>query len=96
MALSAIDENPNAVDWWFMYKVSGESKTSDGKKVLGTEYIYFDANTPSDGKAALSPYQVDKAGALPNTLAQIHTPANPGFRLVLLQRRESSFSRSED
>ena len=96
MSINAMDEKGNPVDWWFMYKVSGESTTSDGKKVLGTEYIYFDANTPSDGKAALSPYQVDKAGALPNTLAQIHTPANPGFRLVLLQRRESSFSRSED
>jgi deoxyribonuclease II len=76
MAINAIDENGNPVDWWFMYKVSGESKTSDGRKVLGTEYIYFDANTPGDGKAILSPNQVDKGGALPNTLAQIYKAAN--------------------
>jgi len=79
MAINAIDEKGNSVDWWFMYKVSGESKTSDGGKVLGTEYIYFDANAPADGKAALSTYQVDKAGALPNTLAQIYEAANPSL-----------------
>lgn len=79
MAINAIDENGNPVDWWFMYKVSGESKTSDGRKVLGTEYIYFDANTPGDGKAILSPNQVDKGGALPNTLAQIYKAANPNL-----------------
>ncbi|HVE55651.1 MAG TPA: deoxyribonuclease II family protein [Pyrinomonadaceae bacterium] len=79
MAINAIDENGNPVDWWFMYKVSGESKTSNGGKVLGTEYIYFDAETSANGKAALSQYQVDKAGALPNTLAQIYTAANPSL-----------------
>lgn len=79
MTINAIDENGNPVDWWFMYKVSGESTTSDGKKVLGTEYIYFDANAPADAKAILSPYQVDKAGALPNTLAQIYTAENPNL-----------------
>src|SRR5687768_7523734 len=76
MGISAIDENGNPVDWWFMYKVSGESTTSDGRKVLGTEYIYFDANTPADGKAVLSPYKVDKDGALPNTLARIYETGN--------------------
>ena len=79
MSISAIDENGNPVDWWFMYKVSGESTTSTGKKVLGTEYIYFDANAPADAKAVLSPNYVDKNGALPNTLAQIYTAANPNF-----------------
>jgi deoxyribonuclease II len=79
MAINAMDENGNPVDWWFMYKLSGESTTSDGKKVLGAEYIYFDANTPADEKAALSPYPVDKAGALPNTLAQIYEAENPNF-----------------
>ena len=79
MSISAIDENGNPVDWWFMYKVSGESTTSSGNKVSGTEYIYFDANAPADAKAALSSYQVDKTGALPNTLAQIYTAANPNL-----------------
>src|SRR5215213_7745962 len=79
MAISAMNENGNPVDWWFMYKVSGESKTSDGKKVLGTEYIYFDADAAADAKAALSPNLVDKTGALPNTLAQIYEAENPSF-----------------
>lgn len=77
MTISAIDENGNPVDWWFMYKVSGDGTTSTGQKVLGTEYIYFDANTPADGKATLSPYHVDTGGALPNTLAQIYKATNP-------------------
>ena len=76
MAINAIDENGNPVDWWFMYKVSGESKTSDGRKVLGTEYIYFDANAPANGKATFSPNRVDTNGALPNTLAQIYKSTN--------------------
>jgi len=79
MAISAIDENGNPVDWWFMYKVSKESTTSSGKKVLGTEYIYFDSNMPPDGKAVLSPHTVDKSGALPNTLAQIYESSNPNL-----------------
>lgn len=79
MAISAIDENGNPIDWWFMYKVSGESTTSTGKKVLGTEYIYFDSNFPADGKAVLSPHTVDKSGALPNTLNQIYNADNPNL-----------------
>lgn len=79
MAISAMDEDGNPVDWWFIYKVSGESKTKGGKKVLGTEYVYYDANTPGDGKLTLSPHQIDKDGALPKTLAQIYTANNPDF-----------------
>jgi deoxyribonuclease-2 len=80
MPLSAIDEDGNPVDWWFMYKVSGKSTASDGsknptldgKRVTGTEYLYFDANTPGDQKLALSSHHVDQDGALPNTLAQLY------------------------
>jgi deoxyribonuclease II len=43
MSLGAMDENGNPVDWWFMYKVAGKATTS---KVSGTEYVYFDADTP--------------------------------------------------
>jgi deoxyribonuclease-2 len=83
MPLSAMDEKGNPVDWWFMYKVAGKSTTSDGgkgptiggNKVTGTEYVYFDANTPSSGKLALSPNRLDKGGALPNTLKQLYGAA---------------------
>jgi deoxyribonuclease-2 len=82
--LSAVDEKGQPVDWWFMYKVAGKSTTSDGakgptldgKKVNGTEYIYFDANTPGTGNLVLSPDTVDVSGALPNTLNQIYNSTN--------------------
>ncbi len=75
MPLGAMDENGNPIDWWFMYKVAGKATTSDGSKVSGTEYVYFDANTPDSGKLALSPHHVDRDGALPNTLAQVYGAA---------------------
>jgi deoxyribonuclease-2 len=83
MSLSAMDEKGNPVDWWFMYKVAGKSTTSDGgkgpkvggNKVTGTEYIYFDANTPSNGGLTLSPNRLDQSGALPNTLKQVYGAA---------------------
>jgi len=72
MQLSAMDENGKPVDWWFAYKVAGKSTTTDGSKVTGTEYVYFDSNTPADGKLVRSPDHVDKDGALPNTLKQLY------------------------
>ncbi|HLF25524.1 MAG TPA: deoxyribonuclease II family protein [Anaerolineae bacterium] len=75
MPLSAMDDAGNPVDWWFMYKVAGKATTGDGSQVTGTEYVYFDANTPRDGKLTLSPHRVDKDGALPNTLAQVYGAA---------------------
>ena len=55
-----------------MYKVAGDSKTSGGIEVKGTEYVYFDAHTPADGKLTLSQHHVDIDGALPNTLKQLY------------------------
>jgi deoxyribonuclease-2 len=80
MPLSAIDEKGNPVDWWFMYKISGQSKTSAGADVggeAGVEYVYFDANVPANGKLALSQDHVDKNGALPNTLNQLYATQGP-------------------
>jgi deoxyribonuclease II len=72
MNLSAIDDHGQVVDWWFIYKVAGMSKTSQGAKVPGTEYVYFDASMAASGKLALSPHHVDEDGALPNTLKQLY------------------------
>ena len=72
MPLSAIDDSGNPVDWWFMYKVAGKSTSGSAIKVTGTEYVYFDANAPSDAKLALSTHHVDQDGALPNTLKQVY------------------------
>jgi len=81
MAVSAVGDDGKPVDWWFMYKVAGESTTAEGgrgpalqgKKVTGAEYLYFDARTPSSGKLALSLHNVNGGGgALQNTLDQIY------------------------
>ena len=47
-------------------------KRATGWQILGTEYVYFDANMAASGKLALSPHHVDQDGALPNTLAQLY------------------------
>jgi deoxyribonuclease II len=73
MNLSAIDDDGNPVDWWFIYKVAGKSKSSTGGKFTGTEYVYFDANMATGGQLSLSSNHVDSGGALPNTLAQLYT-----------------------
>jgi deoxyribonuclease II len=79
MPLSTMDDAGKPVDWWFMYKVAGKSKTTGGIKVTGTEYVYFDANVPGTGKLTLSPHHVDKDGALPNTLKPLYTPGTAGW-----------------
>jgi deoxyribonuclease II len=79
MALCAMDDDGKPVDWWFMYKIAGDSTTAagakgamlDGKRVTGLEYVYFDANAPRTGKLALSTNTV-ASGALMKTLNQIY------------------------
>jgi deoxyribonuclease II len=75
MPLNAMDETGNPVDWWFMYKIAGKSTVKSGAKMTGTEYVYFDARKPTDGKLTLSPNRVDKNGALPETLQQLYGTA---------------------
>jgi deoxyribonuclease-2 len=77
MPLSAMDDNGHPVDWWFMYKVAGKGKKTDGSKPTGTEYVYFDAHTPGTGKLVLSPDLVNNTnkGALSNTLNQLYGSA---------------------
>jgi deoxyribonuclease-2 len=80
MAIGAQNNDGEPVDWWFLYKVAGSSTTSDGgkkptlngKPVAGTEYVYFDSNTPGNGILSLSSETVDKNGALVNTLSQLY------------------------
>jgi deoxyribonuclease-2 len=75
MTLNALDNQGNPVDWWFMYKVA---RNSEGEKVHGTEFIYFDSNDEkNNGKLRLVPQTVDKNGALVNTLNQIYTTTSP-------------------
>jgi deoxyribonuclease-2 len=71
-----MNETGNPADWWFMYKVSGKSKSPQGP-VSGGEYIYFDdAMAKAKAKMSLSPFRVDKAeGALFHTLGQLYGKA---------------------
>lgn len=75
MAFSAKDEKGNPVDWWFLYKAAGKSTTGDGRKLAGTEYVYFDSNAPDTARLALSSETVDHGGALPATLRQVYAKA---------------------
>jgi len=80
MNLSAMDNDGKAVDWWFMYKISGRSTTKAGNKIkglTGTEYVYFDAASPTNAKLVKPPDSVDKDGALPNTLNQLYKKSGP-------------------
>jgi len=80
MAIGALNEQGEQVDWWFMYKVSGESTRADGsrspvlqgKKVDGTEYVYFDSSAPAGGRPITSSNRVSESGALFQTLNQVY------------------------
>ena len=75
MNLSARDNDGKAVDWWFMYKVAGKSKTKTGKKIpglTGAEYVYFDASESSTARLMRPDDLVNKNGSLPNTLNQLY------------------------
>ena len=76
MNLSAMNDAGEAIDWWFMYKVSGKAKTKAGKKIPGlngAQYVYFDSSEGSSAKLIEDKDIVTKNGALPNTLNQLYT-----------------------
>lgn len=76
MNLSAMDNGGKPVDWWFMYKIAGQSRTKAGKKIpglTGAEYLYFDANAGGSAKLMKPADLVSQNGALPNTLGQLYT-----------------------
>ena len=72
--LSAIDDDGNPVDWWFLYKIAGKSIVSDGSKATGNEYVYFDSTDAAGKKLALSGNHIGDAanGAVSHTLNQIY------------------------
>jgi hypothetical protein len=79
MKLAAMDNEKKPVDWWFMYKVAGKSKTKGDKlipKLTGAEYVYFDSSEGSGAKLVKPGELVTTSGALPNTLNQLYR--NPG------------------
>ncbi len=72
--LTVIGDAGKPVDWWFIYKLSAESKTPDGKPIDGSQYVYFDSEMAknNDAKLVLSPNGIDQTkGALFNTFSQL-------------------------
>lgn len=77
--LSAIGDDGQAVDWWFMYKVpKGVGPSAVGAmnapKSLGDEYLYFDNRSAALVQSRLT--VEDPASALQQTLKQLS--GNPG------------------
>jgi deoxyribonuclease-2 len=67
--LSALNEDGQPVDWWFLYKLPGDCTDSATPPVptSGYEYLYYDPDHPT---LALSPHTLeDGTGALHQTLA---------------------------
>lgn len=76
-SLTVIGDSGRPVDWWFIYKVSKESQTTDGSTPTGEEYTYFDSEMArqSGAKLVLSPHQIDKSGALFDTFSPLFSDA---------------------
>jgi deoxyribonuclease-2 len=67
MAVQVRDEDNNAVDWWFLYKVPKLQESTRSDSATGYEYVYFD---PTQKSVTRSKYTLDQGkGALSNTLA---------------------------
>jgi deoxyribonuclease-2 len=72
--LSALDENGQAVDWWFIYKVPKlGTGIADSESTTGYEYVYYDSRIDgAGGKIAQSNNKLgDKQGALDRTLDSV-------------------------
>lgn len=86
MAISAIDETGNAVDWWFLYKLPRGAKSpkpgSKTKPSTGFEYLYLDSNSKKvlglSNQTFLNP-----TSALNRTLSQLYgNKVGPGLGTV--------------
>lgn len=74
--LQVIGDDGSPVDWWFMYKLSKESKPTDGSNAIatGAEYVYFDSAMAAKGaQPVLSKNSIDKGGAFFATYSQLFT-----------------------
>ena len=70
MNVSALDENGQPVDWWFMYKVPQLHAGNGGDAATGYEYVYYDATIDKEGgPVTKSQHTIDSGkGALNETL----------------------------
>lgn len=85
MEISALDENGNKVDWWFIYKVPQLNAGAGTDKATGYEYVYYDAAIdanpdPRQRIVDKSPYTLNSdKGALNQTVNSVFKNyKNPG------------------
>lgn len=81
MIISPLDENGEAVDWWFAYKVPQLAKDADSLSATGYEYVYYD---PKVGKLVTSPNLLtDNKGAVDLTLQSVFAKPDPTTGWIL-------------
>jgi deoxyribonuclease II len=92
MSLTALDEDGNPVDWWFIYKVPQLGAGAGTDDATGYEYVYYDATIDRNEDARKrnidkSPYLLNGGkGALNLTLDSVfkdHQNPPPGIGWVL-------------
>lgn len=72
--LQVIGDNGSPVDWWFIYKISSESKSSKGTTPKGNEFLYYDSNmAAANAQPVMSQNLIDQSGPLHDTLSQLFT-----------------------
>lgn len=95
MILGALDENGNAVDWWFAYKVPKLTQDASSLSATGYEYVYYDPNT---GSVMKSPNLLtDGKGALDLTLNSVFTnPEDTTGWILYNDEMPASANRTDD
>jgi len=81
MRLTALDDDGNAVDWWFAYKVPKLTRDASTPTTSGYEYLYYD---PKTGKLAPSAFKLNEGrGALNLTLDALFKNPSPDTGWIL-------------
>jgi deoxyribonuclease-2 len=80
--LSAIDDNGQPVDWWFMYKIASGIEREGKPTTVGNEYLYYDPNPQRQENVTplhLSPHRLGTGpnGAWYHTLQQLFANPDP-------------------
>lgn len=98
MKISALDENGQPVDWWFIYKVPQLSRGANNDAATGYEYIYYDsgldgAADKTKRKINKSPFTLDSGkGALNQTVEAVfaHPDATTGWVIYNDEKPEAA------
>src|ERR1700736_4473463 len=94
MAVAALNENGNPVDWWFIYKVPQLQQAANSLSATGYEYVYFDAKASAVDR---SPYTLDQdKGALHETLDSVFTQPKATVGWILYNDEKPSLASGGD